>query len=102
MTESRPAQSQQERLHAIVEGNVQGVGYRMFVVDTAQYLGLTGWVRNRWDDAVEVTAEGKRTDLERLLQALHRGPMAAQVTQVTEQWQPATGEFKRFWVTQTY
>jgi len=90
------------RLHAIVEGMVQGVGFRMFVVDRAQRLGLTGWVRNRWDDTVEVTAEGARPSLETLLADLHDGPRAAQVTGVQVEWQPASGEYRQFWVTATF
>jgi acylphosphatase len=45
-------------LHAIVEGRVQGVGFRYFVLEVAELLGIYGWVRNRWDDTVEVLAEG--------------------------------------------
>ena len=65
------------RLHAVVEGTVQGVGFRNFVQENAYRLNLTGWVRNRWDGTVEVTAEGDRQDLEKLLQALRRGPRAS-------------------------
>ncbi len=52
------------RLHAIVEGHVHGVGFRAFVIRRASSLGVTGWVRNRWDGTVEVVAEGERPDLE--------------------------------------
>jgi acylphosphatase len=90
------------RLHAVVEGRVQGVGYRYFVVDSAQALGVTGWVRNRWDDTVEVTAEGDRQALEKLLAALEQGPRAAFVSRVQVDWEPGTGEFKQFWITSTY
>ncbi len=90
------------RLHAIVEGRVQGVGFRYFVVETAQSLGVNGWVRNRWDDTVEVMAEGDRQVLEKMLAALRRGPRAAFVSNVQIDWEPATGEYKRFWITQTY
>lgn len=85
-----------ERLHAIVEGRVQGVGFRYFVRENAAALDLSGWVRNRWDDTVELTAEGGRDQLERLLSFIHRGPRAAFVTQVKTDWQPASGEFKDF------
>jgi acylphosphatase len=61
-------------------------------------LGITGWVRNRWDETVEVTAEGSRPDLEKLLQALERGPRAAYVSQVQQEWLPATREFRGFLV----
>jgi len=84
------------RLHAQVEGRVQGVGFRAFVVNQALALRLTGWVRNRWDGSVEVWAEGEKSALERLLSSLRRGPTAAWVRQVTEDWGPASGEFKDF------
>ncbi len=84
------------RLHAIVEGHVQGVGFRVFVVERAIALGLTGWVRNCWDGNVEVLAEGSRANLDRLLVALYRGPRASTVTDVTPEWFPATGEYSGF------
>ncbi len=90
------------RLHALVEGRVQGVGFRYFVVERAQSLGVNGWVRNRWDDTVEVTAEGERRAVEKLLDALRRGPRAAYVSDVKVDWEPAKGEFKQFWITETY
>jgi len=84
------------RLHAIVEGRVQGVGFRYFVEENAYQLNLTGWVRNRWDGTVEVLAEGDRQTLEKFLSFLHRGPRAAYVSTVEVVWLPATGEFTRF------
>ncbi len=86
----------QERLHAVVEGYVQGVGFRYFVRDTAQSLRLTGWVRNRWNGSVEVMAEGPRHLLEKLLSALYNGPRAADVHGVQPEWLPASGEFRDF------
>src|SRR5687767_612845 len=47
------------RLHAVVSGRVQGVGYRATAQDEARALGLGGWVRNRADGTVEVDAEGE-------------------------------------------
>lgn len=89
------------RLHAVVEGTVQGVGFRYFVQDSANLLGLTGWVRNRWDGTVEVIAEGGRNSLEQLLTALRRGPRSAHVTGVNFTWQDFVGEFSSFRVKQT-
>jgi acylphosphatase len=85
-----------ERLHAIVEGDVQGVGYRVFVVRAAGTLGLHGWVRNRFDGSVEVMAEGERAALEALVRELTSGPRAASVGQVAVEWLPATMEFADF------
>lgn len=89
------------RLHVLVDGRVQGVGFRYFVEETALALGLSGWVRNCWNGAVEVLAEGERPALEKLLSALQRGPRAAFVTDVSPQWLPATGEYSSFRVRPT-
>ena len=84
------------KLHAIVEGHVQGVGFRYFTLEQANRLGLTGWVRNRWNGTVEVVAEGSRMELERLLTAIRRGPRAYTSSAVKFDWQPYTGEFNKF------
>jgi acylphosphatase len=84
------------RLHAIVEGRVQGVGYRAFAIRKAEDLGITGWVRNCWDGSVEVVAEGERAILDRFVAALFLGPSSANVTRITPEWLPASGEFFRF------
>jgi acylphosphatase len=86
------------RLHAEVYGDVQGVGFRAFVYRRALALGLTGWVRNRFDGSVELTAEGGRAALEALLAEVNRGPSSAVVERVDSDWQPATGEFRFFGV----
>lgn len=89
------------RLHATVDGRVQGVGFRMFVIETAQALGLHGWVRNTYDGKVEVMAEGERSVLEQLLARLRSGPRSALVSSVSLEWQAASGEFTRFEVRRT-
>ncbi len=89
------------RLHAMVSGRVQGVSFRYFVIEQAADLDLTGWVRNRWDGSVEVTAEGSRSKLERLLQTLRKGPPMASVEDVDFAWLEATGEFTGFSIRNT-
>ena len=97
-----PAAEELARLHAMIDGTVQGVGFRMYVQEHAQALGLTGWVRNTYDGFVEVTAEGTYAQLERLLEKLRLGPRGAFVSEVKKEWQAHTGEFSRFDVTRTY
>ena len=72
------------RLHVLVRGRVQGVGFRWFVRETARELGLAGWVRNRPDGVVEVAAEGSAATLERLREQLRNGPPGAVVTSVDD------------------
>jgi acylphosphatase len=91
----------QSRLHAIVVGRVQGVSFRYYVVEQAGSLNLSGWVRNKWNGSVEVSAEGSHLNLETLLQALREGPPMASVDDVCFEWQPYTGEFKDFQVRNT-
>ena len=71
-----------------VAGRVQGVGYRYFVQELAQELGLRGYVRNRRDGRVEVFAMGTPEKLRQLGKELAKGPMMARVTDVNEE--PAT------------
>jgi acylphosphatase len=89
------------RLHAHVEGVVQGVGFRFFVIRAAQAHHLTGWVRNRYDGRVEVVAEGALGDLNRLLAALRTGPISSDVTKVDYAFEEAQGDFDRFSVLST-
>jgi acylphosphatase len=89
------------RLHGIVLGRVQGVGFRAFVEQAAGVMGLTGWVRNRWDGSVEVLAEGPRQVLEQFAQALKSGPRMSNVETLIPTWGEATGEFSSFSVRRT-
>lgn len=78
-------------LTAIITGRVQGVGYRQFVRHHATRLHLTGWVRNRADNSVEVVASGPQAAVTTLLDLLRQGPPHARVTTVGEDWSPRTG-----------
>lgn len=84
------------QVHAIVDGRVQGVGFRFFVKTVADELNLTGWVRNKMDGRVEVLAEGSRVALEELLATLKRGSHSSFVTEVIVDWNPASQVYKRF------
>jgi acylphosphatase len=72
------------RLHVVVHGRVQGVGFRWFVKDAARRLDLAGWVRNRGDGSVEVAAEGTDDSIATLRSALERGPDGARVEAVDD------------------
>lgn len=95
---SKEREAAQARLHAVVQGRVQGVSFRYYTQRRANELNLSGYVRNRWDGTVEVVAEGPRADLEQLLSFLHAGPRAAFVTEVETEWKPADGSFDGFGV----
>lgn len=96
MTERNEQASARARLHAVVRGRVQGVSFRYYAVTTAQRLGLTGWVANRWDGSVETVAEGTRETLAGYLSFLHHGSPAAMVESVESEYHTPTGEFTSF------
>lgn len=72
------------RIHVLVRGRVQGVGFRWFVREAGRELGLSGWVCNRSDGTVEVAAEGTSILLDRLRDELRRGPPGSVVASVDE------------------
>lgn len=84
------------RLKMRVRGLVQGVGFRAYVAGSATQMGATGWVRNVGEDEVHLIAEGPRTVLDRLVDAVRRGPRASRVDDSGLEWLSATGEFHEF------
>ncbi len=68
------------RVH--VEGRVQGVGYRYWVVEQASALRLDGWVRNHRDGRVEVVVSGSQAALDEFLRRCHKGPALARVVRL--------------------
>ena len=77
-------------------GDVQGVGFRLFAEAHARRLGLHGYVRNRYDGAVEVEAEGSAGELERFLTVLRQGPRGASIDDVRVSWQAYRGDLGPF------
>jgi acylphosphatase len=76
------------RVHVIVEGLVQGVGFRWFVARHAERRSLRGYVRNRMDGSVEVEAEGEKALLEEFVGQLRTGPRSAMVEHMAVEWLP--------------
>jgi acylphosphatase len=91
-----PHEHKEQRLHAVVHGDVQGVGFRYFVQRKARALGLAGWVRNNDDGTVEVVAEGMPDALTELERALGEGPRMARVSRVDARRSEATGTLDAF------
>ena len=86
----------EERLHAVVHGDVQGVFFRANTQKQASKLGLKGWVRNNPDRTVEIVAEGSKEDLKKLVEWCNKGPLISNVEKVEVKWEKTTGEFESF------
>ena len=66
-------------LYAKIYGIVQGVGFRYFVYKNAKNLNILGYVKNLEDGTVEVLAQGKEKDLQKLIEYLEKGPILSKV-----------------------
>lgn len=69
-------------VHVTISGFVQGVGYRAWAEREATTLGLSGWVRNRREGAVEAVFSGEADVVDAMLAACARGPRVAHVSAV--------------------
>jgi acylphosphatase len=86
----------QKRIHLVVRGRVQGVYFRASAEREARQLGLTGWVKNRPDGAVELVAEGEEDQVKDFLTWAQHGPSTARVDKVETRWRSYTGEYPEF------
>ena len=80
------------RQRVVVEGRVQGVGFRMACARRARDAGLAGRVGNRPDGRVEAVFEGDPEQVVALVDWCRRGPGAARVTRVQVSDEPPRGE----------
>ncbi|WP_457797568.1 acylphosphatase [Methylocystis sp. S23] len=67
-----------------VDGRVQGVGFRAFLIREANALALDGWARNRADGSVEALAAGPEAAVAAFIEAARRGPSASRVERLRE------------------
>lgn len=80
------------RQRVIVHGRVQAVGFRFSARVEAQRLGVSGWIKNRSDGAVEAEIEGEPTAVDAMLSWLDEGPPGADVTTMSTADLSPTGE----------
>jgi acylphosphatase len=86
----------QSRAEIIVNGLVQGVGFRYFVYREARDLEIKGFVKNLYTGEVLTVAEGEKALVEELINKLKVGPMHAAVKNFRVDWQEPLNEFTTF------
>jgi len=84
------------RVHIVVEGVVQGVGFRWFVARKAQEYALSGYARNLYNGNVEIEVEGERSLIEEFIQDVKVGPRGARVSNLHIQWKEPSSTFTHF------
>jgi acylphosphatase len=80
----------------IIQGLVQGVGYRFFVVQQAQLYHTRGYVRNLSSGHVEVVAEAEKEILDDFITQLKIGPPSAHVSGIDVKWSEKEEGFENF------
>lgn len=96
MNETSKSPKLDVRVHIVVSGIVQGVFFRANTKSEADRLGVHGWVRNRMDGTVEITAEGEKDIIEWFIQWCRQGPPGAVVKNVELNQEEHKDEFKSF------
>lgn len=85
-----------QRLHVLIEGHVQGVGFRYSTAQKARTLGVTGWVRNLPDGRVEAEFEGEPDALDAMAEWCREGPRSATVRNVEKEQEKTQPEYSEF------
>lgn len=80
------------RVHVVVSGEVQGVGYRYTMRMVAGDAGVSGWVRNRHDGTVEAEVQGRPDQLDAVLSWMAEGPPGSHVTDATVTEMPTASD----------
>lgn len=88
--------SELKRAKIIVNGLVQGVGYRYFVMRHADNLGLNGYTQNLFTGEVLTEVEGEIGLINELIKNLKIGPSKSHVVNCSVEWSDFKDEFKKF------
>ena len=89
-------QEERERARVYVTGRVQGVFFRDSTRQNAERLGLSGWVRNSPDGAVEAVFEGPSEKVREMVRWCEVGPPDASVRDVDADFGPARDDLPGF------
>lgn len=84
------------RAEILVNGLVQGVGFRFYILRHAQQLGLTGFTKNLYSGEVQTIVEGEISLIEELFNVIKAGPRSASVRNAHIYWSDCTDEFSSF------
>jgi acylphosphatase len=85
-----------DRAEIIVNGFVQGVGFRYFILRNAEKLGLKGYTQNLYSGELLTVAEGERVFIEELFKIIRVGPSHADVSKASIKWSEYKNEFTHF------
>ena len=87
-------------IHLLIEGRVQHVGFRRFVLRQAERLSLSGWVRNNTDGSVETFARGEQANIVSFIDACQKGCLFSCVVNI--QFMPVTEQDRALSLPQSF
>jgi acylphosphatase len=82
----------------LINGRVQGVGFRYFVTSRAVSYQVSGYVRNLDTGGVEIEVEGTRQEINDFLSEIRRGPRHGAVMDFQVEWKPHKKQYDHFFV----
>jgi len=85
-----------KRAKIVVNGSVQGVGYRYFVMSLAKSLNINGFIKNLFSGEVFAEVEGDSSLIQDLIKQMKIGPSHAYVKDCFVEWGDYKSEFKNF------
>jgi len=71
-----------ETYNLLLSGRVQGVGFRYFAENRAERYNIKGYVRNTYNNKVEIICQGESDNLDKFILDIKSGPSFAHVEQV--------------------
>lgn len=84
------------RRHLYISGRVQGVGFRIFILQYARENKVNGWIKNTYDGKVEVVFSGRKDKVDILIKLAEKGPRWARVENFEIRKEDYQDEFNEF------
>ena len=83
-------------IRCVIKGIVQGVSFRFFVKSVAEYMNISGEVKNMKDGSVFVLAQGEKESLEKFIHFLKKGNSKSVVDDVSVSWLEPVKNYNNF------
>ena len=74
-----------KKIHIIISGKVQGVGFRYWLYQKSNERNVYGWVKNKTSGEVEAVLIGDCKNVDEILKLCKTGPLSSKVTNIKTQ-----------------
>lgn len=84
------------RYYIVVDGRVQGVGFRYYCQMNASSLNLTGWVHNMSNGMVDMEVQGSESSLQKFISLISKGNYFIKITSLSKKEIPIVPDEDKF------